>query len=380
MKILKRFKHFGARIILAALFLLPLIAAFTSPAAADDDENSPGAVYTITNAASGNEVVVYERSANGSLSFQAAYSTGGLGSGAGLGSQEAVALSTNDRWLFAVNAGSNQVSVFAVKEHRLKLIEVVDSGGIMPISLTSHDGLLYVLNTGGNGNISGFAIDQDGSLSPLAGSIQPLSNGGTGASPGPAQVSFSPDGDMLVVTEKATNLIDTYEVNDGVAGPPVTHPSAGVTPFGFAFGRRDHLIVSEAFGGAAGASAMSSYKVDNDELEVISPSVATTQTAACWVVISKNGKYAYTTNTGSGSISSYRIEKNGAITLLDAQAGLTGDGSRPIDMALSNNGRYLYALGAGSHTISIFRVKEDGSLVALGNVSVPAGAVGLAAR
>lgn len=380
MKILKRFKHFGARIILAALFLLPLIAAFTSPAAADNDENSPGAVYTITNAASGNEVVVYERSANGSLSFQAAYSTGGLGSGAGLGSQEAVALSTNDRWLFAVNAGSNQVSVFAVKEHRLKLIDVLDSGGIMPISLTSHDGLLYVLNTGGNGNISGFAIDQDGSLSPLAGSIQPLSNGGTGASPGPAQVSFSPDGDMLVVTEKATNLIDTYEVNDGVAGPSVTHPSAGVTPFGFAFGRRDHLIVSEAFGGAAGASAMSSYKVDNDELEVISPSVATTQTAACWVVISKNGKYAYTTNTGSGSISSYRIEKNGAITLLDAQAGLTGDGSRPIDMALSNNGRYLYALGAGSHTISIFRVKEDGSLVALGIVSVPAGAVGLAAR
>lgn len=380
MEILKRFKHFGARIILAALFLLPLIAAFTSPAAADNDENSPGAVYTITNAASGNEVVVYERSANGSLSFQAAYSTGGLGSGAGLGSQEAVALSTNDRWLFAVNAGSNQVSVFAVKEHRLKLIDVLDSGGSMPISLTSHDGLLYVLNTGGNGNISGFAIDQDGSLSPLAGSIQPLSNGGTGASPGPAQVSFSPDGDMLVVTEKATNLIDTYEVNDGVAGPPVTHPSAGVTPFGFAFGRRDHLIVSEAFGGTAGASAMSSYKVDNVELEVISPSVATTQTAACWVVISKNGKYAYTTNTGSGSISSYRIEKNGAITLLDAQAGLTGDGSRPIDMALSNNGRYVYALGAGSHTISIFRVKEDGSLVALGNVSVPAGAVGLAAH
>ncbi|MGZ8918692.1 MAG: lactonase family protein [Methylobacter sp.] len=379
MKILKRFKHIGTRVILAAVFLLPLVAGFTSPAAAAPEDSS-GAVYTITNAASGNEVLVYDRSANGSLSFQAAYSTGGLGSGAGLGSQEAVALSKNNRWLFAVNAGSNQVSVFAVKARQLRLINIRDSGGLQPVSLTTHDGLLYVLNAGGSGNISGFRIRENGSLKSLAGSTQPLSNGGVGASPGPAQISFSPDGEILVVTEKATNLIDTYEVEDGIAGSRVTYPSAGTTPFGFAFDKRDHLIVSEAFGGAPGASALSSYEVDEDTFEVISPSVGTTQTAACWVVISKNGKYAYTTNTGSGSISSYRIEKNGAITLLEAQAGLIGDGSSPIDMALSNNGRYLYALGAGSHTISIFRVKEDGSLVALGNVSVPAGAVGLAAR
>jgi 6-phosphogluconolactonase (cycloisomerase 2 family) len=309
-----------------------------------------------------------------------AYPTDGLGSGAGLGSQEAVALSRNDRWLFAVNAGSHEVSVFAVKEHGLKLIDVVDSGGQMPISLTTHAGLLYVLNAGGSGNISGFRIRENGSLEPLAGSTQPLSNGGAGAAPGPAQISFSPDGHILVVTEKATNLIDTYGLVDGIAGPPITYPSAGTTPFGFAFDKRDHLIVSEAFGGAPGASALSSYETEENTFEVISPSVGTTQTAACWVAVSKNGKYAYTTNAGSGSISSYRIEKDGVITLLNAQAGLTGDGSSPIDMALSNNGRYLYALGAASHTISIFQLKEDGSLIALGNVSVPAGAVGLAAR
>jgi len=134
MKSPKRFKHFGTRMILAALFLLPLVAGFTSPAAADSDD-SARAVYTITNASSGNEVLVYKRSADGSLSFMAAYSTGGLGSGAGLGSQGAVALSENDRWLFVVNAGSNEVSVFAVKEHRLKLIDVVDSGGSLSISL-----------------------------------------------------------------------------------------------------------------------------------------------------------------------------------------------------------------------------------------------------
>lgn len=379
MESLKFLKRFGVRLILAAAFLLPLVAGFTSPVAADGDE-SAGAVYTITNAASGNEVLVYRRSSNGTLSFQEAYSTGGLGSGAGLGSQGAVALSKNDRWLFAVNAGSNQVSVFAVKERHLKLIDVVDSNGVQPISLTTHDGLLYVLNAGGSGNISGFRIRENGSLSPLDGSIQPLSNGGAGEAPGPAQISFSPDGDILVVTEKATNLIDTYEVRDGIASAPVTHTSAGATPFGFAFGRRDHLIVSEAFGGAPEASALSSYKVDDNELEVISASVGTTQTAACWVVVSKNGKYAYTTNTGSGSISSYRIGKDGSLTLLNPTAGLTGMDSRPIDMALSQNGRYLYALGAGSDTISIFQVKEDGSLKSLGSISVPDGAVGLAAR
>jgi 6-phosphogluconolactonase (cycloisomerase 2 family) len=303
-----------------------------------------------------------------------------LGSGAGLGSQEAVALSENGRWLFVVNAGSNQVSVFLVRRNGLKLTDVVDSGGIMPISLTVRGRLLYVLNAGGSGNISGFRIRNNGSLESLNGSTQPLSNGGVGDSPQPAQISFHPDGDLLVVTEKATNLVVTYEVEDGIAGPPVPYPSAGETPFGFAFGRNDHLIVSEAFGGAPDASAMSSYEVDEDTFEVISPSVGTTQTAACWVVISRNGRYAYTTNTGSGSISSYRIGKEGAITLLNAQAGLTGDGSMPIDMALSRDGKFLYALGSGSSTISIFGVKANGSLVPLGETDVPTGSVGLAAR
>jgi 6-phosphogluconolactonase (cycloisomerase 2 family) len=125
---------------------------------------------------------------------------------------------------------------------------------------------------------------------------------------------------------------------------------------------------------------MSSYVVNEDTFELISPSVPTTQTAACWVVITNNGKYAYTTNTGSGSISSYQIAKDGSITLLDAQAGLTGDGSMPIDMALSNNSKFLYAIGSGSKAIHIFQVKADGSLESLGELAVPDGSLGLAAR
>lgn len=379
MKRFKSAKHLGTRLFFAVVFLLPWIAGFTTPAAARE-EGAARAVYTITNASDGNEVAVYTRANDGSLSFQASYPTGGLGSGVDLGSQGAVILSENGRRLFAVNAGSNQISVFAVKNSGLQLLDVADSRGSTPISLTLSGRILYVLNAGGSGNISGFQVRENGKLAALAGSTRPLSNGGSGASPQPAQISFRPDGRLLVVTEKATNLIDLYAVRDGIAGHPVTRPSAGTTPFGFAFAKRQDLIVSEAFGGAPNASAVSSYQADRNTLHVISPSVGTTQTAACWVVISKDDKYAYVTNAGSGSISSYRIARNGAITLLDAQAGLTGDGSSPIDMALSSNGKYLYALGAMSNTISSFRVNANGSLTALGNVSVPDTAVGLAAR
>ena len=372
MKSLKLF-NIGARSLLIAVFLLTLFAGITSPAAAAPD-NSNGAVYTFTNSPGGNEVLVYGRSADGSLAFQGSYPTGGAGSGAGLGSQSAVILSKNNQWLYAVNAGSNQISAFAVNSDGLELVDVVDSGGVQPTSLTIHKDLLYVLNAGGSGNISGFNIEQDGSLSPLAGSTQPVSNGGVGAAPGLAQIAFSSDGSTLVVTEKTTNLINTYQVEDGLAGAPVTHASSGAVPFGFAFDRHGHAIVSEASG------AVSSYQIDRDGFNIISPSVVNTQVAACWIAISKNGKFAYTTNAGSGSISSYAIGADGTLTLLNPVAGSTGAGSTPVDMAFSINGKYLYTLGAGSHTITIFAMNADGSLVSIGTISVPTGVVGLAAH
>lgn len=373
MRSLKLFSHFGARLFLTAVFLLALVAGITSPAAAAS-QSAFGAVYTMTNAASGNEVLVYNRASDGSLSYQGAYATDGLGSGAGLGSQSAVTLSHDNHWLFAVNAGSNQISSFAVTESGLQLVDVVNSGGTLPVSLTSYKDWLYVLNAGGSGNISGFAVGQDGSLSPIAGSTQPLSNGGAGAAPAVAQIAFSSDGSTLAVTEKSTSLIDIYKVENGQAGAPALNPSAGATPFGFAFDRHDHAVVSEASG------SVSSYQIDNDEFNVISPAVVNTQVAACWIAISNNGKYAYTTNAGSGTISSYQIAEDGALTLLNPTAGVIGTGSSPVDMAFSNNGQTLYALANGAHTISIFGMNSDGSLSLQGNVSVPVGVVGLAAR
>ena len=235
-------------------------------------------------------------------------------------------------------------------------MDVVDLGGLLPISLTIYKDWLYVLDAGGSGNISGFEIGKKGSLSPLSGSTQPVSNGGVGAAPALAQIAFSSDGSTLVVTEKSTNLIDTYPVEHGLAGSPVSYPSAGATPFGFAFDRHDHAIVSEASG------SVSSYLIEDGALSVISPAVVNTQVAACWIAISNNGKYAYTTNAGSGTISSYRIAKNGALTLLDPTAAVIGAGSSPVDMAFSDNGQTLYTLANGAHTISILRMKDNGSL------------------
>ncbi len=342
--------------------------------------NNVGAVYTLTNEAGGNAVAIFNRASDGTLTAAGTVSTDGLGNGGGLGSQGALTLSQDHKWLFAVNAGSNDISVFAVSDHGLRLADKVASGGEQPISVTNYKNLVYVVNAGGSGNISGFKLGKHGHLTPIANSTRNLSNNGVGAAPGPAQIEFNPSGKVLVVTEKATNLIDTYAVEDGVAGDVTTHPSSGETPFGFEFGKLGTLIVSEAAGGAVDASTTSSYRVVANGFHLISASVPTNQTAACWVVLTKNGKYAYTANAGSDSISLYRVGLLGRLTLLDGRAGDAGAGSHPIDMALSHNSQYLYALGTFAHNISAFAVDGHGALTAItGITGLPASAAGLAA-
>jgi 6-phosphogluconolactonase (cycloisomerase 2 family) len=190
---------------------------------------------------------------------------------------------------------------------------------------------------------------------------------------------------MLVVTEKLTNMIDTYLINpDGTSEGPNVQPSVGNTPFGFEFDNTGHLIVSDAFGGGAGAGAMSSYTVDYSGINLITGPVTNDQTAPCWVVVTNNGKFAYTTNAGTGNISGYYVSSDGRITLFNdgGNTGSTGTGSSPIDMALSNNSEYLYALGAGTHTISVFRIdNRTGSLSSVQTVTgLPDHAAGLAAK
>jgi 6-phosphogluconolactonase len=359
-----------------------LVAPFnTSRSFGAGSGNSPGVVYTESNSPDGNAVLAFARASDGRLGSPRTYATGGLGTGQSLGSQGAVVLSGDDRYLFVVNAGSDEVSVFRATPHALELTATVPSGGDQPTSITVHRDLVYVLNAGGAGNISGFRLMRDGSLSPIAGSTRPLSS----AAAAPAQVEFSPDGDVLVVTERNTNTISTYRVGrEGLASGPIVNVSAGATPFGFAFDNRSRLLVSEAFGGAPDASATSSYILHDDgTLAIVSASVRTTETAACWVVVTNSGRYAYVTNTGSGTVSGYAVAPDGSLTLLDAdgRTGVTGPGSSPIDAAFDAASRFLYILNDGTNSLSVFAVNADGSLDPLPGVSgLPPAAAGLAAR
>ena len=255
----------------------------------------------------------------------------------------------------------------------------MDSGGLRPISVAEHDGLVYVLNASGAGNVAGFR-NRSGMLEAVAGSVRGLSaTTGTGS----AQVGFGADGESLVVTEKGTNKLTSYRVHhDGSIGEPIVTASAGLTPFGFAFDKRGNLLVSEAFGGAAGASAMSSYRFTQAapaQPILVSASVGTTQAAACWVVITPNGRYAYTTNTASGTISLYGVQRGGQLSLLQGVAASSDAG--PIDAAIAPNGRHLFVLNAGSDTITSFSVARDGALGSPSSIGgVPDGANGLAAN
>lgn len=360
--------------IFLSLALAGLALAAVSPGGVGAASAS-GAVFTLSNNPAGNRVLVFERAANGSLHAVGAVSTGGTGTGAGLGSQGSLALSSNHRWLYAVNPGSDEISVFRVYGTHLRLMEVAPSGGDMPISVTAHGASVYVLNAGGDGNIQGFHRSSTGILTHIAGSHEPLSQ----PAPGPAQIEFAPNGRHLVVTEKGTNRITTYRVHtDGSASGPSWRASAGATPFGFEFTRRGTLVVSEAAGGATDASSASSYHFRwNGHLKLLDGPVATTETAACWVAITRDGRFAYTTNTGSASVTGYSIARNGDLTLLDAD-GVTGStGAGPIDITFDRASRHMYVLNAGSDTVSIFDVMADGSLSATGSVSSPDGAAGL---
>jgi 6-phosphogluconolactonase (cycloisomerase 2 family) len=374
---------------LSCLMLVPFSPATYGQRTAPRNFHA-GAVYVLTNQVE-NAVAVFHRSAQGMLTPAGEFPTGGAGDpvppgGGGpapdpLASQGALILGRGNQLLFAVNAGSNQVSVLKIRGGALDLVDVVDSGGTRPISLTLHEGLLYVLNAGGTPNITGFSVGDDGTLTPLADSTQPLIGG---AAADPAQIGFSSDGGLLVVTEKAGNRLNTYIIDEnGLPGVPIDNPSNGMTPFGFAFNNAGTLIVSEAFGGAPNQSTLSSYAApENGILSVISGSVPDLQTAACWVVTTNNGKLAFASNTGSGNVSSYRVSgEDGTLTLVNSVAGDTGAGSGPIDMALNNSSRFLYVLGGASQSVASFRVERNGNLTSIdSDGGLPLGTQGIAAK
>jgi len=359
---------------LATVALAALALASGASATASDDDDAPKAVYALTNSPASNAVVVYSRRGDGSLTPAGSVPTGGNGSGTGLGSQDAVIVSENGRLLFAVNAGSSSVSSFRIGSSGIELVDTAPSGGSTPTSVAFHDGLLYVLNAGVPNNISGLRVSSRGELTPIAGSTRPLSAADTA----PAQVGFSDHGEVVIVSERATNRLVTYTVGgNGLLSAPIVHASAGPTPFGFAVTKRDTLFVSEA--GAGGGA--SSYRIGEDgSLDRASSNVMTGQRAACWAVATKNGRFGYVTNAGTGNISGFAISPNGESTLLNADGVTAVTGGNPTDAALSGNSRFLYVRVSALSQIAIFRIASDGSLQALPSLQgTPDGLAGLAA-
>ena len=351
--------------------LAALALALTSSAFAGA-EAGPGALYALTNSAQGNAVALYDRAADGTLSAPRFFPTSGLGTGAGLGSQGAVALTDDGRALLAVNAGSNTVSTFAVENGGLRLLDVVSSLGSRPTSVTVRHDVAFVLNAG-TLSISGYRLDKDG-LSPIAGSSRGLSaNAST-----PSEISFAPNG-VLVVTERGSNTIDSFVLDaDNIPSAPQQIASVGNTPFGFDFAG-GNAIVSDANAGP-GNSAATAYSVAADgTISAIGGPVQTGQGAACWLIASKDGRFAFTANAGSGSISTFAVGPTGALTLLTTT--VISAGAHVIDEAISNNGRFLYVLADQIGQVYGYRINADGSLSALGAVSgLPAGNGGLVAQ
>jgi 6-phosphogluconolactonase len=358
-------------VLLGAAVVLSLFGFSASSASAE--ELGRKAVFVMTNSttAGANAVLAFRRDGQGNLTPAGSFGTSGTGA-AGLGSQGALTLSDNGRWLFAVNGGSNDVSVLDVDDDGLSLASRTPSGGVKPNSVTNYKNLVYVLNSGSPANITGFRLGEHGQLTAIPGSTQSLST----ANPGGAEVEFTPDGRWLIVTEKGTQKIDTFAVDhNGVAGPAVTSASNGSTPFGFGIDKRGHVIVSEA-----AAAMVSSYNIAANG-QLVSNGEFPAQAAACWIAVSPNGKFAYAANAAAGTISGYAIAHDGSLSAVNGNVVTATPGGKPLDMTFSANGKFLYVFNGTTLNLNTYAVQGDGNLVSLGMMAgFPMGSTGIAAR
>ena len=332
-----------------------------------------GAVYTLTNGADANAVIAFRRATDGSLTRIGTFATGGKGVGGTIDplvSQYSVILDEDHRSLFAVDAGSNQVTTFHVNEHGgLTRIGSVSSHGARPISLATHGHLLYVLNTGDN-TVSGFLVIGNALLLPLSHSTRSLATGANGA----AAIRFTPDGRHVIVSERVSNRFEVFPVQfDGRLGNPVISAASGGASFGFDITGRNQPIVSETQG------SLSSYALaSSGALTPITASITTGGAAACWVTITENGRFAYTTNAGSNFVAGFGVDNAGHLTALNP-GGKTGDvgaGATPIDLDHVES-TFLYTLEAARGTIGSFIIRRDGSLTAKADTPVGLGSSGL---
>src|SRR2546429_1497618 len=368
--------HLGRRIVAAAGSALVAVAAalsFTPGAVASD---VVGHVYVNDNTAVVNTIAAFDRHADGTLTPLAGspFAAGGAGTGTGIGSQGALQLSGDGRYLLAVDAGSNEIRVLRTKpDGGLTQAEgsPVASGGSEPVSLAVHDKLVYVANAGdGASNYTGFELNSGGHLRPLSGSTVSVPDGS-----GLGDVLFNGDGTRLVGLRVTTSLIDSFAVGTSglltaAAGSPFAAQGPG--PFGSEFRPTDptQLFVSNAHGGP-GNGTISAFSDGSDGTltSIGSSPFPDFQTAPCWVEISHDGQFLFTVNTASNSISRYAIAGDGSLSLL----GSTSLGSANVgaeDARLGPNGGTLWVVDTGARAVSAFAV-NGGNLTQLPSSPAP---------
>lgn len=377
--------------------------AVTVMAGPSDDwpgRRAVGAVYTMTNASTGNEIVVFSRSADGAIAERARVATMGIGNDQALVSAGSLRL-VGERFLVAANPGDSTVSVFRIRSGRdgsgqLELTDRKPSGGATPISIAARQDLIYVLNAGSvPPAISGFELSEHGRLQAIPGSIRSLPN----ANSKPTQIEISPKSEAVLVADPDSNTITTFGLDERTGVPSMVlvhtaHPGSGSThmqsPWGLAFDTEGFVYSSEAAGSMPAASSVGVHKVSANDDEVSIHSAATSlpteQTLATDVAITKNGRYAFIANLGSDTISAVRARKVADdridLQLVDADGVSARTGLSPVALALTHNDRFLYSLNSGEGSIGIYQVsKRDGRLLARQQVyGLPSSASGLVSR
>lgn len=376
------------RLEVRSLFITLLALAVTSaiPSQAQDKQlNSGGAVFVMTNNADRNEIISFRRASDGSLQRDRRFATGGRGTGGltdPLESQGSLTLSQDHRWLFAVNGGSGEVSVFFVQGSRLVLTDKATSGGSEPNAVAQFGNLVYVLNVGGSSNVVGFRLNEEGQLHRIANSIRFFGTNNSEA----ASLAFSSDGRFLIATERATNNIDVFLVQrDGTLVSAAVNHSATPGVFAATFIPNGPAVVSET-GPAGGnnASTISSYLIGADgALAPVSLGVPTLGNANCWNAVTPDGRFVYVSNAGSASIAGFAVTNTGALSPIGGTVvGTNPAGATNLDIAISADGKFLYTLNSGDGSIGFFAIQPDGTLNNLGetgNLPKTAGLNGIAA-
>jgi 6-phosphogluconolactonase (cycloisomerase 2 family) len=368
----------AATVVVAAL-ATPAFASTTFASSTFASKGAPSsgysgashAVFVQTDAASGNRIVAYHRGADGVLSPAGSYPTGGLGGVLGgsvvdhTASQGSLTYDPRHSLLYAVNAGSSTVSVFAVSGDHLALRQVLSSGGTFPVSVAVHGDLVYVVNALDGGSLQGFRVF--GSfLVPLPGSSRALGLN-PDASPQftntPGQVAFTPDGSKLIVTTKANgNDIDVFDVGFGgwLSAAPVVNSEPGTVPFAITFDPYGNLVIAEA-----GTNALATFAISGHGTLTQLDAVGTGEAATCWVAPA--GPFLFASNAGSAAESGFTSAANGHLTLLGATATAAGT----VDASAAAGGQFLYVQTGGAGIVDEYAVGPSGTLTQIGSVTVP---------